>query len=93
MENYKIVTVPIICVAQSDWRIRDYKVRILNKVNKPKRTTLEKYARLEDIERLTRLTMKRFRLSEFEALCLINKELTLKEMSEYAERKSTECGR
>lgn len=82
MEIHKIETFYLL-KPQTDWRIRDYKIRILNKVNKQKRETREKHARLEDIERLIVLTMKRFRLNEFDALCLINKELTLKEMEKY----------
>lgn len=82
MEIHKIETYYLL-KPQTDWRIRDYKVRILNKINKQKRETREKYARLKDIERLVSLTMKRFRLSEFDALQMINKELTLKEISNY----------
>jgi hypothetical protein len=85
MEGMSIVYAPIFLENDNRWKINDYKVRILNKINHEKVINRDtKLVNLENIERLVIATMKRFRINdELEALIFINKELTIKQMERY----------
>jgi len=87
MENLKIEYYPLL-QPKKDWRLRDYRIRILNKLNKGKWMTGEKFLRLEDVEKLLIKEMKKRKLSEMDTLFAINRELTIKGMNEYARNKS-----
>ena len=70
----------------TDWRIKDYKRRIYNKINQENREEKMRteFIKYETVNKLVRMTMKQFHLKkEMEALILINNELTKKQMERY----------
>lgn len=90
MISYKIEYYPMYTtIGGQDWRIADYRKRIYNKINKEKiRNGDYDLIRLEHVDRIVKLAIKKFKCkTELEALMLINRELTLKQIKGIANAK------
>ena len=90
MKDYSVEHIPLL-KPKKDWRLRDYRIRILNKLNKGRWATGEKFLRLSDVEILLKKEMKKRKLGEFETLFAINRELLLKEMADYGNKRTKSC--